>query len=209
VVRGQLGVDLHPGPMLQDEARALRLPRATGAIVMSVAAGSGAERGGVQPGDVIIALDGAPVADARDLFAHTAATLPGTHVAVTLFRGGTARTMTVTIDSQPDPPGDAPPFAFGPDGNDGLTLGDMPATGDRAGTAARAGAGVLVVNVLPGSPADDAELVPGDVVRAINGRPTRMLAEARRELDQIAKGAPIFLLVSRGGTTLFLQMRRY
>jgi serine protease DegQ len=68
--------------------------------------------------------------------------------------------------------------------------------------------GALVLAVAPDSPADDAELTAGDIVQAINGRTVRTLAEARRALDHVGRGRPVFLLVSRHGTTLFLQMRR-
>ena len=47
VVRGQLGVQLHGGPILEDEASELRLPTASGAIVMMVDGGSAAERAGL------------------------------------------------------------------------------------------------------------------------------------------------------------------
>lgn len=68
--------------------------------------------------------------------------------------------------------------------------------------------GALVVRVAPDSPADDAELVAGDIVQAINGRRVHTLAEARRELHQIEPDRPLFLLVSRRGTEVFLQMRK-
>ena len=65
-----------------------------------------------------------------------------------------------------------------------------------------------MVQVAPDSPADDAELEAGDIIQAINGRPIHTLAEARRELQQMAAGRPIFLLVSRDGTMAFLRMRK-
>ena len=64
------------------------------------------------------------------------------------------------------------------------------------------------MKVAPNSSADDAELIVGDIVRAINGRPVHTLAEARRELLGIERGRPIFLLVSRRGAKVFLEMRK-
>jgi serine protease Do len=207
VVRGQLGVEFHGGPILEDEAIALRLPKASGAIVMTVSAGSAAERAGVRPGDVIVDMDGVPVADTRDLIARTAATPPGTRVTVKLFRDGEPRTRTVTIEEQPVDSAEEPAAESPVNPDDGLTLGEMTPTGDGRATAAPAG-GALVLEVAPDSPADEAELTPGDIVQAINGRAVRTLAEARRALDRVGRGRPVFLLVSRHGTTLFLQMRR-
>jgi serine protease Do len=207
VVRGQLGVEFHGGPILEDEAVALRLPKATGAIVMTIGPGSAAERAGLRPGDVIVDMDGVPVADTRDLIARTAATSPGTRVAVKLFRNGKPRTRMVTIEEQPVGSGDEPAAVSPVNADDGLTLGEIPPTGDARATASPAG-GALVMNVAPDSPADDAELTAGDIVQAINGCAVRTLADARSALDRVGRGRPVFLLVSRDGMALFLEMRR-
>jgi serine protease Do len=208
VVRGQLGVEFHGGPILEDEAIALRLPKASGAIVMSVGAGSAADRAGLRPGDVIVDMDGVPVADTRDLIARTAATPPGSRVTVKLFRDGKPRTRTVTIEQQAADSAEGPAPVSPVAADDGLTLGEMtPPAGDGRATASPAG-GALVLDVAPDSPADEAELTAGDIVQAINGRAVRTPADARRELDRVGRGRPVFLLVSRYGATLFLQMRR-
>lgn len=208
VVRGQLGVEFHGGPILEDEAIALRLPKASGAIVMTVDPNSTAARAGLKPGDVVVEIDGVPVAHTRDLIARTAATSPGTRVAVKLFREGQLRIQTVTIEEQPIDsavePAAVPPVKT----DDGLTLGEMTPHEEDSWAAASAAGGALVLNVATDSPADDAELVAGDIVQTINGHRVRTLADARRELARVEPGRPVFLLVSRHGTTLFLQMRR-
>ena len=91
VVRGQLGVQLHGGPLLEDEADELGLPKATGAIVMRVDDGSAADSAGVKAGDVILEIDGKPVADTRDLLARTASTAPGTRVTVKISATGKSK----------------------------------------------------------------------------------------------------------------------
>jgi serine protease Do len=206
VVRGQLGLGLHGGPILDDEGAALGLPNAAGAIVRNVEPGSAAERAGLRAGDVITAIGGRPVADTRDLIARTASIAPGTRVAVNGFRDGVAYTRMATIEEQPAEALEQVPDDDG-DSEDGLTLGDCAS----AGTAPSPGAavrGALVLDVVPDSAADEAELAPGDVIQAINGRPVSTLAEARRVLRGTAPDRPIFLLVRRDGGELFLEMRR-
>ncbi len=207
VVRGQLGLEFHDGPILEDEALALRLPKASGAIVKTAGAGPAAEHG-VWPGDVIVAIDGVPVADTRDLIARIGAIAPGTRVAVKLFRDGQPCTRTLTVEQQPLEATGEPDAVPPGETDDGLTLGQIapPAAGAGAGSPA---SGALVLEVAPDSPAEDAELMAGDIVQAINGHAVRTLADARRELDRVGRGRPIFLLVARDGTALFLQMRRH
>jgi serine protease Do len=206
VVRGQLGVQLHGGPILEDEATELRLPKPTGAIVMSVDDGSAAERSGLRAGDVIVEIDERPVTDTRDLITRTASTAPGTRVTIKVFRDGKEHTRTAIIDEQPvDEVEEAP--ADRSYGDDGLTLDEILPSGTGDLAAALAVGSVLVVKVARHSPADDAELTVGDIVQAINGRPVHSLAEARRELLGIERGRPVFLLVSRRGARVFLEMR--
>jgi len=207
VVRGQLGVELHGGPILEDEASELRLPKAGGTIVMSVDGGSAAARAGLRAGDVIVEIDGKAIADTRDLLARTAATAPGTCVTVKIFRDGKEQTHTTTIEEQPPGAVEEEP-ADGSDADDGLTLGEISMAGAKEPTEASEVGGALVVDVAHDSPADEAEFAVGDIVRAVNGRPVHTLDQARRELRRIKPDRPIFVLVSRSGTDVFLKMRK-
>jgi len=209
VVRGQLGVQLHGGPILEDEATQLGLPSVSGAIVMSVDEDSPAERAGLHPGDVLIEIDGRPISDTRDLIARTSSMAPGTRVTLRIFRDGKPHTRTAIIEEQFVDSGEDAPTGD-PNDDDGLTLGDtmQSEAGDLSGVFA-AGGGVRVVKVAPNSPADDAELIVGDIVRAINGRAVHTLAEATRARRAIERGRPIFLLISRRRATLFLEMRTH
>jgi serine protease Do len=207
VVRGQLGVQLHGGPILEDEASELRLPRASGAIVMIVDGGSAAERAGLRAGDVIVEIDGKAVADTRDLIARTAATAPGTRVTVKIVRDGKEQTHTTTIEQQPLDAVEQEP-ADGSDADDGLTLGEITMAKAKELAEASEAGGALVVDVAPDSPADDAEFAVGDIIRAVNRRPVHTLDQARRELRRTKPDRPIFVLVSRSGTDVFLKMRK-
>jgi serine protease Do len=60
-----------------------------GALVREVIPGGPGDRSGVQPGDVIVRWDGAPVDDSDMLSTLMALTPPGTHVHVQLLRDGT------------------------------------------------------------------------------------------------------------------------
>ena len=206
VVRGQLGIGLHGGPILHDEATALRLPMAAGAIIRTVDRDSPAEHAGLQAGDVIVSMNGKAVVDTRDLIARTASAMPGTQVMVTVVRNGREQVRMVAIEAQPV---DAVDVAVDnpPDDGDGMTLGEAAPAHDRVGPSAHGGA--VVITVAPDSPAADAELAVGDIIREINGRRVNTLAEAQQALADIRQGLPVFLLVLRSGTGLFLEIRRH
>lgn len=69
----------------QDQ-EALRIRQ--GALVEQIAPGSPAEAAGIQPGDVIVAIEGAAIADAQALIQTIARRRPGDAVAIRIFRQG-------------------------------------------------------------------------------------------------------------------------
>lgn len=83
-------------------------------------------------------------------------------------------------------------------GIEGKTLAAL-AADDRARLAARADQGVAVTAVVPGSPAEEAGLLPGDIILKADERPL----ESRRELNEVvvshAAGETLSLLVERAG----------
>lgn len=69
----------------------------SGALLGAVAPGSPAAQAGLQPGDVIVALDGQRIDSSEALVAAVRARQPGTKVSLTITRGGSTRTVTVTL----------------------------------------------------------------------------------------------------------------
>jgi serine protease Do len=68
--------------------------------------------------------------------------------------------------------------------------------------------GVLIVEVHPGSPADQVGLEPADVVREVNQRPVNNISDFERALRQGKRGERILLLVQRGDNTVFFAIKR-
>lgn len=99
VARAWLGVATQ-GAAVPTAARAAGAPE-HGLLVVGVTAGSPAEAGGVLVGDLIVALDGAPTADAGDLQVRLAFAKPGQGVTLAVVRGGQAASLAVTLGAHP------------------------------------------------------------------------------------------------------------
>lgn len=72
---------------------------ASGALVAEVAPGSAAAEAGIADGDLIVSVDGTPVADSGRLRSQITRRAPGTEVTLGLERDGDERTVTVTLGS--------------------------------------------------------------------------------------------------------------
>ena len=180
VRRGWLGLSVMPVD---------KMGRTTGALVSSVTPASPAARAGVQPGDILLALDGAPVGvrffEQVPLFYQRVARLPAGHAArLSLLRDGRTRTATAQVSLLEPSLGAEEEFR-----GMGVTL--------QALTPAMAiarhlpdAAGLLVTGVRPGLPFEAAlpPVAADDVVLAVGGRPTANLAAFRAAVDACEKG---------------------
>ena len=99
VIRGYLGTVIQP--VTPDLAAAFNLKEPTGALVSDVAPGSPAEKGGLQPGDVIIGFDGKKVEGPRELRLLVGALPPGKKAVLKLLRNGQEKELTVELGELP------------------------------------------------------------------------------------------------------------
>ncbi|MDT8856009.1 trypsin-like peptidase domain-containing protein [Paracoccaceae bacterium Fryx2] len=102
VDRGWLGVTIQP--VSDDIAAALGLVSTNGALIADVSANSPAAKAGLKRGDVVLAVDGAKVADARELTRIVAGAAPGASVRLDLLRAGQAQGLTVLLGNRADQP---------------------------------------------------------------------------------------------------------
>ena len=99
VTRGWIGVQIQP--VTQDIADSLGLKKAEGALVAEPQADSPAAKAGIEAGDVITAVDGKPVKDARDLAKKIGAMPPKTSVKLAVLHKGSEKTVTLTLGEMP------------------------------------------------------------------------------------------------------------
>ncbi|HEY7139435.1 MAG TPA: DegQ family serine endoprotease [Methylomirabilota bacterium] len=202
VVRGWLGVSIQPvTPAL---AKGLKLSESTGALVSSVTEGSPAAKAGLKPGDVILEFNGQRVARADRLPNAVATTPVGREVPMAVMRDGKPMTLTVKVGKQAESADDQAeskkvPAALG------LTVEPVtPRLAHEMGL--RDEHGVVVRDVEADSPAADAGLREGDVIVEVNHHAVRSATDMHRQIDELAKGTPVLMLVHRGDSSLFIAV---
>ena len=197
VTRGHLGVTIQE--VNATLASSFGLDRPRGALVASVDPDGPAQKGGIEPGDIILQFNGNPIERSSDLPLLVANTPPGHRASVEIWRKGATRTLTVATNESKD--------------QNVASNDDTPAGGGRLGLAVRpltsqeksesgGKAGLLVEEV--GGAAERAGVQPGDIVLALNGTPVRSVQELR---DQVSKsGKHVALLIERNDHQLFVPV---
>jgi serine protease Do len=182
-----------------------------GALVAQITPGSPAEKAGLQPGDIVTALDGIAVATSKDLQRMVLERRIGQRVQLTVWRQGREMSVAATTGELPDDGTGARGRGGPTDGNApssfGLELRDFtPDLAQRLGLPGGKG-GAAIAQVTPGSPAEDAGLAQGDVIIEIDRRPVRSAAEAAQVLKAPRPEGHV-LRVRRGDAILFVPLRK-
>ena len=198
VTRGKLGVVIQN--VDQGLADSFGLPNPEGALVSSVEKGGAAAQAGVEPGDVILKLNGEPVNTSNELPAVVAALQPGTTVKLEVWRNHGSRELSVKLAEMEDKRTAANVNHAEAGGKLGLAV--RPLTSDEQRQAKTQG-GLLVEQAK--GPALSAGLQPGDIVIAANGAPVSSIADLRTAVEK--SKTHIALLVQRGETRLFVPVR--
>ncbi|RTZ57987.1 MAG: serine protease [Gammaproteobacteria bacterium] len=186
VVRGWLGVVVQE--LTPPIAQALGLDH--GVIVLKVIPGSPAQEGGLEAGDIILAINGKPIKDATDLQFKIMKTPPGEEVTLTVLRGEKKLTLKVKIGELPERDKIAQKAIYY---NLGLVLRN-PSKEELQ--QYKAPYGVIVSNVYPGSPSAEAGIKPGMLIVRVNNLPVRSVEEFRKVVEKLAKNKkPIVLFL--------------
>jgi serine protease Do len=196
VQRGRLGVLIQPVDATL--ARALGLPKPSGALVGDVEPGSPAARVGLAPGDVIVGVDGAPIDQAHDLPRQIARRKPGTKVTLEVRGKKGARTVSAVLDELKEESARAQGQEAHPRGDKrelGIALAEDPRLG------------VVITGVDPSGPAAGL-LDAGDVIVEVDGAPAKTAREAADRIRKIPADRPILLRVRRDGKTRYVAIER-
>jgi len=206
VVRGWLGIRAQD--VSQQLASSLNLTRPAGemAVVTEVAENSPAGEAGVKAGDVILEFNGKPVPKSHEFPSVIADTPPGQKVSLKIVHEKKEQTISVKIGELPEE-NDANQKTESRDPEIGIRVQRItPEAARRLGMISTKG--VLVMEVQPGSPAEQIGVEPADVIREVNQRPVNNVSDFERAVRQGRRGDRILLLVQRGDNTVFFALKR-
>jgi len=99
VIRGWLGVSMQD--MTQELAESFNLDRSTGSLIASVLRDGPADKAGIKPGDILIAVEGKPVKNSSEMLNLVAALSPGDTVTVTVIRNRQEKSIQVKVGMRP------------------------------------------------------------------------------------------------------------
>ena len=208
VVRGRIGVQV--GAVTKEVAEAIGLAKLVGALVRSVESGGPADKGGVEPGDVITQFEGRAIDKSGDLPRIVAAAKPGAKASLQVFRGGAYRDLSVTVGEfeAAEPPTHTgnveretkPPVAMTP--TLGLAVTDL---SDAQRRELKISGGVRVASV--DGPAARAGLREGDVIMSIDNTEIASMRQFDAVIAKLDKTRPVNVLVRRGEWANYLLIR--
>lgn len=192
VTRGYLGVGIDD---VQSYAEAVSLPDNMGAFVKEVRPDTPAERAKLQTYDVIRKINGEPVQNASDLVRRISSFAPDAKIMLEVWREGKAIEVEVQLAEWQ---ADAQMTSVSDDLH-GMQLRPLsPEIVERLGLD-EGTTGVLIANVEPQSPAEAANLMPGDIIIEVAQKPVASPAELREAFEREGKpGKSVLVRFLRG-----------
>jgi serine protease Do len=201
VERGFLGVmiqDLTP-----DLANAFKLDRTTGALVGDVTPGSPADKAGLKSGDVIVAMNGQPIADATQLKLRVAEAGPSTNVQFTINRNGETQTIDASLGQLPGEKLAKAKFDRSTARKEslaGVGVADLDRNTREQLNVPDEVKGAVITEVEPDSAAYEAGLRAGDVITELNRKPVINAQEAVAVSQNPTGNQTLVKVWSKGGS---------
>jgi serine protease Do len=215
VTRGSIGVTF-----AEEQSRnpiVLRdLGASYGVVLQSVEPGGPAARAGIEPGDVVVAVNGKPVKSGPDMVNPIAETPIGGKVRVGYLRDRQQRETTVTVDDRnkifpdrvsenivPRSPLLRQPEKLAPM-EVGLRVEELAVTQARRPDAYRNERGVVVAEVAPTSFGEDLGFLRGDLITEINRVSVKSVADYRSAVAGLKPGSEALFKVLRQDDSLHM-----
>ena len=205
VERGWLGVSIQD--VDRNLADSFGLDRPRGALIAQVGQDSPAERAGLQSGDIIVSFAEETIETSADLPHVVGLIAPGTEVTAVIVREGEEQTIRVEVGGLGADEVARVTTGVAADGSLsllGMTIIEAePAMLSDLGLAG----GVVISEVEPDSPADQAGVRAGDILTRFGSQPVSRVDDLSEVADDLAPGSSVPARLIRGRSPLFIGIR--
>jgi serine protease Do len=210
VTRGFIGVTAQG--VNASMASALHLPSSSsddrGALVASVEPDSPAGRAGVQPGDVIISVNGHHIGNARELAINVSQIAPGNVASLAVLRDGGSKAISVTVGTLPSDQASGR-VGNSAQGSPALGVGLQALTPNLRQQLSLPDSvrGAVIAEVKSGSTAEQAGLQPGDVIVGVGEKNVSSPSETTRAIrESLKNNQAVALRIIRDGQPAFVAV---
>lgn len=209
IVRGWLGVTIQE--MTPELSQKFGLEKSNGALVSDVAKGSPAEKSGIMRGDIIVAFNGKEVRDVASLRNMVSQSKVGSDVSIKILRsrkeynlrlaiGELPREIAEIVPSQPDKSEEMGALT-------GLSVMDLTKEIAKQLGLSKDEKGVVVVRVEPASPADEAGIKKGDIIKEVDRKQIGNLKDFNKIVSTTKKSETVLLFVARGDKKFYVTLK--
>ena len=217
VTRGYLGVTIQD--INSDLATAMKLSDRRGALIGDVDPQGPAAKSGIQSADVIVEINGKPIADSRELRLLVSAMKPGSQLNMRVLHNGETRNVTLTLGEMPvkesaknEPQTPAPSSRQKPSAPEqpriGVAVSEMTPEIAKELKVPASTKGIVIGDVEDGSSASEAGLEIGDIIEEVDRKPVKTVTDFRNLIANHTSSDPILLLINRDGHTRFVAVQR-
>ncbi len=200
-------IGAHAQSITPSLAAGLKLPRDWGVIISDIDQGGPAATAGLQPRDIVTAMDSFPVDSLPKYTAFLYVHKRSTPISMAILRDGKPLAVAVTPVNVP-PQVENLSDLINPRRDLLASLGifiiDLKGSSVGASLNLRSDKGVLVAGLLGGEPATAADLATGDVIRAVNGKPLEDSQQLRQMLAGFKIGDAVVLEVERQSVLVYV-----
>jgi serine protease Do len=208
VRRGEIGVSSQTITPLMAEALGLNFD--AGVIVADVTPGGPAAKAGLEPGDVVLTLDGKAMENGRQFRINVYTRGIGEPVAVEVRRGSKVLTVPVPVGERSNDTGKLEALIGAQQviPSLGIFALDLTPTIAQLLPQVRRRQGAVVARVTPATPySQQGKLEPGDVIYEFNGQTVPAAEGLKTAAAALKPGAAAVLLIERASTLMYFAFR--